>query len=124
MTNSEDEAVRDVLSRYYEFFARDAAAASSCFGEPSLIVTPTDVILLETRAQIEATLERFAASLRPGGFSHSTIQFDRGGRSTSAFGVAPVVASCLAELVNSQDASHDRRQVDAQCQRTQADQRR
>ena len=54
-------------------FGRDSAAASAFFGEPTLIVSPNQVLMLSTRADVEASLEKFVASLKAGGFSHSKL---------------------------------------------------
>ena len=72
-SGSETDAIDAVLSGYYDSFGRDSAAASAFYGEPSLIVTPNQLISLSTRTDIEAFLDKAAASLKRGGFSHSTL---------------------------------------------------
>jgi hypothetical protein len=68
---NEKEAVHEVLRGYYEAFGRDAVAAAAFFGEPTLIVTPTEFIVIKTRAELASYLDRFAAGLKANGFSHS-----------------------------------------------------
>jgi len=70
---SETDAIHDVVNGYYDAFGRDSAAASAFFAEPALIVVPGQIILLGTRAEVEATIEGFAGSLKAGGFSHSKL---------------------------------------------------
>jgi hypothetical protein len=49
------------------------AAASAFHGEPTLIVAPNQVVLLSTRAAVEAFFDRFAASPKRNEYSHSTL---------------------------------------------------
>jgi hypothetical protein len=70
---NEKEAIHKVLSGYYDAFGRDSAAASAFFGEPTLIIYSNDVVLLRTRADVEAALDKFVASLKPSGYSHSKL---------------------------------------------------
>jgi ketosteroid isomerase-like protein len=70
---SEKDAIEKVVSGYYDAFGRDSAAAAAFFGEPTLIVSPDQVLVLRSRAEIEATFDKFVASLKPGGFSHSKL---------------------------------------------------
>jgi hypothetical protein len=71
---NEKEAIHKVLSGYYDAFGRDSAAASAFFGEPTLIILPNDVVLLRTRADVEAAFDKFvASSLKPSGYSHSKL---------------------------------------------------
>ena len=68
---NEKDAIHKVLSDYYDAFGRDSAAASAFFGEPTLIVGPNQVVMLSTRADIEARFDGAVASLRRYGYSHS-----------------------------------------------------
>ena len=70
---TEKDAIHAVVSGYYDAFGRDSAAASGFYGEPTLIVAPNKVIVLSTRADIEAFLDRVAANLKRNGYSHSTL---------------------------------------------------
>ncbi|OAF05689.1 hypothetical protein AYJ54_01960 [Bradyrhizobium centrolobii] len=70
---NEKEAIHKVLSGYYDAFGRDSAAASAFYGEPTLIILPNDVVLLSTRADVEAFFDKFVASLKPSGYSHSKL---------------------------------------------------
>ena len=70
---SDREAIHNVVSGYYDAFGRDSAAASTFYGEPTLIVIPNQVILLRTRADVEAALEQLVATLKASGYSHSTL---------------------------------------------------
>jgi ketosteroid isomerase-like protein len=71
--NEEKDAIHKVLSGYYDSFGRDSAAASAFYGEPTLIVLPNQVVMLSTRADVEAFFEKFVASLKPSGYSHSKL---------------------------------------------------
>jgi ketosteroid isomerase-like protein len=70
---SEKDAIHDVVSGYYDAFGRDSAAASAFYGEPTLIVIPNQVILLKTRADVEASLDALVATLKANGYSHSKL---------------------------------------------------
>jgi hypothetical protein len=69
----EEEAIHNVLAGYYEAFGRDATAASAFFGEPTMFVPPNDILILATRPDVEAALEKFVAGFKPGGYSHSKV---------------------------------------------------
>ena len=73
----EYEDIHEVVRGYYEAFGRDSAAAAAFFGEPSLIVSPTEVIAVSTRAELASTLDKFAANLKAQGFSHSKVSDPR-----------------------------------------------
>jgi hypothetical protein len=73
ISENEKDAIQKVLSGYYDAFGRDSAAASAFFSEPTLIVSPNQVLVLSTRADLEATLDKFVASLKPSGFSYSKL---------------------------------------------------
>lgn len=70
---AERDAIHDVVSGYYDAFGRDSAAASVFYGEPTLIVIPTQVIMLRTRADVEASIDELVATLRASGYSHSKL---------------------------------------------------
>ena len=71
---NEQEAIHKVLGGYYDAFGRDSAAASASFyGEPTLIIRPNDVVLLTTRADVEAFFDKFVAGLKSSGYSHSKL---------------------------------------------------
>lgn len=70
---SERDAIHDVVSGYYDAFGRDSAAASAFYGEPTLIIIPNQIIMLRTRADIEASIEELVAALKAGGYSHSKL---------------------------------------------------
>jgi ketosteroid isomerase-like protein len=70
---SEKDAIHAVLSGYYDAFGRDSAAASAFYGEPALVVLANQVVGLSTRADVEAFFDKFVASLKPSGFSHSKL---------------------------------------------------
>jgi hypothetical protein len=73
ISETEKDAINKVLSGYYDAFGRDSAAASAFFGEPTFIVSPNQVLMLSTRADVEAIFDKFVASLKPSGFSHSKL---------------------------------------------------
>src|SRR5215216_3853629 len=68
---SEKDIIHDVLSGYYD--TRDPAAASAFFGEPTLIVLPSQVVALSTRADVEAFFDKLVASRKLSGYSHSKL---------------------------------------------------
>jgi ketosteroid isomerase-like protein len=68
---NDQEAIRKVLASYYETFGRDVAATTACFGEPAMFVLPNEVLMLRTRSEVQAAIEKFVANLKAGGFSHS-----------------------------------------------------
>ncbi|WP_044542335.1 hypothetical protein [Bradyrhizobium sp. LTSP885] len=70
---SETDAIDAVVSGYYESFGRDSAAASALYGEPTLVITPNQIVLLSTRTDVEAFFDKVVAGLKRGGFSHSTL---------------------------------------------------
>ena len=71
--NEEKDAIHKVLSGYYDAFGRDTAAASAFYGEPTLIVLPDQVVMLSTRADVEAFFDKFVAGLKSSGYSHSKL---------------------------------------------------
>jgi len=68
---NEKDAIHEVLSGYYDAFGRDSAAASAFYGEPTLIVLPNQVVMLGTRADIATFFDKFVATLKASGYSHS-----------------------------------------------------
>jgi ketosteroid isomerase-like protein len=70
---TEKDAIHQVVSGYYDAFARDSAAAAAFYGEPTLIVLPNQVIILATRPDVEAFLAKSLASLKPLGYSYSKV---------------------------------------------------
>ena len=61
------------MTAYVEAFAHDPAAASLFYGEPVLIVTPTQVITLSKRADVEALLDKTLTDLKSRGYSHTQV---------------------------------------------------
>jgi ketosteroid isomerase-like protein len=70
---SDRDAIHDVVNGFYDALGRDSAAASAFYGEPTLIVIPDQVIMLRTRADVEASFDEFVATLKASGFSHSKL---------------------------------------------------
>ena len=66
-------SIQSVMTAYVEAFAHDPAAASLFYGEPVLIVTPTQVITLSKRADVEALLDRTLTDLKSLGYSHTQV---------------------------------------------------
>jgi ketosteroid isomerase-like protein len=66
-------SIDSVMSAYFEAFAHDPAAASAFYGEPVLIVTPTQVITLAKRADVEAVLDKTLRDLKILGYSHTQM---------------------------------------------------
>jgi hypothetical protein len=66
-------SIQNVMNAYFEAFAHDPAAASVFYGEPALIVTPTQVITLSKRADVEAVLDKTLRDLKILGYSHTRM---------------------------------------------------
>ena len=66
-------AIDSVMKAYFGAFSQDPAAASVFYGEPVLIVTPTQVITLSKRADVEALLDKTLTDLRTLGYSHTQM---------------------------------------------------
>ena len=66
-------SIQNVMTAYVEAFAHDPTAASLFYGEPVLIVTPTQVIALSMRADVEALLDKTLTDLRSLGYSHTQM---------------------------------------------------
>jgi hypothetical protein len=84
-----------VLSGYYDAFGRDSAAALAFYGEPTLIILPNDVVLLTTRADVEAFFDKFVASLKSSGYSHSKLGDHRVKLLNSTTALYSTVAICM-----------------------------
>jgi hypothetical protein len=67
--NEEKDAIHKVLSGYYDAFGRDSAAASAFYGD----FLPNQVVMLSTRADVEAFFDKFVAGLKSSGYSHSKL---------------------------------------------------
>jgi hypothetical protein len=83
------------MNAYFEAFAQDPAAASVFYGEPVLIVTPTQVITLSKRADVEALLDKTLTDLRTLGYSHTQIAKHRTRMLNSNSALYEVVAERL-----------------------------
>jgi ketosteroid isomerase-like protein len=70
---NESDAIQKVLSAYYDAVSRSAAEAATFYGEPTLLVLPTQVTVLSKRADVEEFLAKIFAGLKPLGYSHSKI---------------------------------------------------
>jgi hypothetical protein len=77
VSTSEGEAIHKVISDYYNAFGRDTAAAAAFYGEPTLIVLPSQVMMLNERADVEAFLGKLVATLKPRGYSGSKLEAPR-----------------------------------------------
>jgi ketosteroid isomerase-like protein len=66
-------SIQSVMAAYVKAFAHDPAAALLFYGEPVLIVTPTQVITLSKRADVEALLDKTLTDLRSLGYSHTQM---------------------------------------------------
>jgi hypothetical protein len=71
--SDEKEAIHQVVSSYFDAFARDPAVAASFYGEPTLIVLSSEVLTLATRGDVEAFLTKLLGSLKPLGYSHTKL---------------------------------------------------
>jgi hypothetical protein len=74
---SEKEAIQQVLSDYYDSLGRDPIKAASFYGEPAIIVLPTDVLPLNTRVEVEAFLTKLVSGFKPLGFSYAKLSDPR-----------------------------------------------
>jgi hypothetical protein len=70
-------AIHQVVSGYYDAFARDPVAATAFFGEPTLVVLPNEVITMTSRADIGAYVARVLAGLKAAGYSTTTLSDSR-----------------------------------------------
>lgn len=70
-------AIEEVVSRYYEVFARDSAAAAAFYGEPSLIVLQDELLYLPTRTEVEGFLTKGLDSLKALGYSGTKMSASR-----------------------------------------------
>ena len=74
---NEQEAIQQVVSGYYDALGRDLTEAASFYGEPAMIVLPTDVLALNKRADVEAFLTKLVSGFKPLGFSHARVSDPR-----------------------------------------------
>jgi hypothetical protein len=74
---NEKEAIQKVVSGYYDALGRDLTEAASFYGEPAMIVLPTDVLPLHKRADVEAFLTKLVSGFKPLGFSHAKVSDPR-----------------------------------------------
>jgi hypothetical protein len=74
---SEKEAIQQVLSGYYDALSRDPNEAASFYGEPVIIVLPTEVLPLNKRADVEAFLTKLLSGFKPLGFSYAKLSDSR-----------------------------------------------
>src|SRR5689334_1928202 len=74
MSATENDAILKVLYGYYEAFGRNSAQASGFFGEPIMVISPENVVILGTRAELATFFEKVVATiLGPNGYSHSKV---------------------------------------------------
>jgi hypothetical protein len=73
----EREAIHQVVSGYYDAFARDPTVAATFYGEPTLIVLQNEVRALATRSDVEAFLAKLLGSLKPLGYSNTKLTVAR-----------------------------------------------
>jgi ketosteroid isomerase-like protein len=74
---SEKEAIQQFLSDYYDSLSRDPIEAAAFYGEPAIIVLPTDVLPLNKRADVEAFLTKLLSGFKPLGFSYAKLSDPR-----------------------------------------------
>src|SRR5579862_2643935 len=70
---ADEDAIQQVVGGYFAAFAKDSAAASDFYGEPALIVRPTQVRALSTAAEVQGFLVEELARLKPQGYAYSNI---------------------------------------------------
>src|SRR5215475_3198381 len=76
-SSDEKDAIHQVVSAYYDAFARDPAAAAAFYGEPTLIVLANEVTTLPSRTDVEAFLAKLLGSLKPLGYSNTKLSAPR-----------------------------------------------
>ena len=54
MTLDDEQAIHKLVSGYYGFFVTDPIAAATCYGEPTLVVLPNEVVALVTRSDVDS----------------------------------------------------------------------
>jgi hypothetical protein len=74
---SEKEAIQQVVSGYYDALGRDPTEAASFYGEPVIIVLPTEVLPLNKRADVEAFLTNLVSGFKSLGYSYSKLSDPR-----------------------------------------------
>jgi ketosteroid isomerase-like protein len=75
--SDEKDAIHQVVSGYFDAFARDPAAAATFYGEPTLFVLPSEVLALATRSDVEAFLAKLLESLKSLGYSRTKLDVPR-----------------------------------------------
>jgi hypothetical protein len=75
--SDEKDAIHQVVSGYFDAFARDPAAAAAFYGEPTLIVLPNEVLALATRSDVEGFLAKLLESLKPLGYARTKLDAPR-----------------------------------------------
>jgi ketosteroid isomerase-like protein len=75
--SDEKDAIHQVVSGYYDAFARDPATAAAFYGEPTLFVLPNEVLALPTRSNVEAFLAKLLESLKSLGYSRTKLDVPR-----------------------------------------------
>ena len=75
--SDEKDAIHQVVSSYFDAFARDPATAAAFYGEPTLFVLPNEVLALATRSNVEAFLAKLLESLKSLGYSRTKLDVPR-----------------------------------------------
>jgi hypothetical protein len=66
-------AIHNLITRYYDVVAKNPAAAADFYGEPTLLVTSTEVTVLAKKSDIQAFLTKTIGALKPLGYSRSNV---------------------------------------------------
>jgi hypothetical protein len=74
---TEKDAIQKVVSDYYDAVPRSSAAAAAFYGEPTIMMLPTEVMVLSKRTDVEAFLAKLLAGLKPLGYSYSKLADSR-----------------------------------------------
>lgn len=67
------DAIHKLFEAYYDVFARDPTSASANYGEPALMVSSDHVAVLNTRAEVEARLDKILGRLKSEGYVRTEL---------------------------------------------------
>jgi len=70
---NEKDAIHKVFEEYYDVYGQDSVAASAFYGEPTLVILQNEIVVLSTRADVAAFFDKYVASLKLSGYSHSRV---------------------------------------------------
>jgi hypothetical protein len=71
--SGEKLAIHNLITRYYDAVAKNPAASADFYGQPTLLVTSTEVTMLPKKSDIQAFLTKTIGALKPLGYSRSDV---------------------------------------------------